>query len=426
MTANSEIEATTADADLLRRRRHSLAATYRLFYDQPVHPVRGEGAWLYDADGSRYLDAYNNVPIVGHSNPEVVAALSKQSALLNTHTRYLSIPIVEYAERLLALFPTSLDRVVFTCTGSEANDLAMRLAQSYTGGDGFIITANAYHGDTAASSALSPSLGLGAVPHVRTVRPPHIKEPIGRFAADVAAAARELEESGHRTAALIIDTIMSSDGILPEPTEALLPAVHAIHEAGGVFIADEVQAGLGRLGDGMWGFARHHVEPDIVTLGKPMGNGYPLAGVISRRELFDPFGQQARYFNTFAGNPVSAMVGMTVLEIIERDSLVEHSRQLGHRLRQRLDHLRGSYPVINDIRGAGLFIGVQLRDPSEGGPGTKHAAAIVNAMRKHRVLISATGPDADVLKIRPPMIVTDDQGRLLCDALEQVLADLAF
>lgn len=428
---NAPETAAAGDEQLLARRRRSLAASYRLFYEQPVHLVRGEGAWLYDACGRRYLDAYNNVAVVGHANREVVAALCAQAGRLNTHTRYLSEPIVRYAERLLALFPPALDRAIFTCTGSEANDLASRIARAHSGGDGFIVTANAYHGVTEATARLSPSVGLERAPNVRTVSVPEVPADAGsaeaqdageRLAQAVTQAADELRAAGHKPAALFIDTIMSSDGIRPEPRGLLAGAVAAIHAAGGLFVADEVQAGFGRLGDGMWGFARHGIEPDIVTLGKPMGNGHPLAGVVSRRELLDPFGQKTRYFNTFGGNPVSAAVGLAVLDVIAREQLIAHAKTLGERLRAGVAAIAARDPGVRAVRGAGLFIGVQLADPQTGAPASGRARKVVNGMRERHVLISATGPHADVLKIRPPLVFDAQQAQLFLDTLGDTLA----
>lgn len=411
---------------LLARRNRSLPDTYRLFYDEPVHLVRGEGTWLYDAGGRRYLDAYNNVAVVGHCHPDVVAALCAQARLLNTHTRYLSEPIVAYAEALLQQFDDELDRVVFTCTGSEANDLACRVASDWTGGEGFIVTANAYHGTTRMSAALSPSLHDRPDARVRTVAPPDISvegdaEP-GRFGADVAECAKQMRADGVRPAALIIDTIMSSDGIVSDPVGLLGPAVDAIHSVGGLFIADEIQAGFGRLGTGMWGFARHGVAPDLVTLGKPMGNGHPVAGLVGRRSLFKGFGDRVRYFNTFAGNPVSAAVGQAVLDVIARDRLIGHASAVGAELRSALVEIAERHEAIREVRGCGLFIGVQITDPT-GGPGTKIAPVLVNAMRDRNVLISSSGPNDDVLKIRPPLVFGHDEVGILADALEDCMTE---
>ncbi|MEO5614495.1 MAG: aminotransferase class III-fold pyridoxal phosphate-dependent enzyme, partial [Cypionkella sp.] len=264
-----------ADQALVARRAKALGPAYRLFYETPVHLVRGEGVWLYDGAGNAYLDTYNNVASVGHCHPAVVAATAKQAAILSSHTRYLHDTVLDYAERLLATFPAELSHVMFTCTGSEANDLAFRIARAHTGGTGFIVTENAYHGVTYAISGMSPSLGEGVAlgEHVRTVRAPDPLRMTGdlgaAFAAEVQGAIDDMLRHGIKPAGLIVDTIFSSDGVFEGPAGFLAPAVAAIRAAGGVFIADEVQPGFGRCGETMWGFQRHGIVPDLVSLGKP-------------------------------------------------------------------------------------------------------------------------------------------------------------
>jgi 4-aminobutyrate aminotransferase-like enzyme len=382
--------------DLRARREAALGGAYRLFYDNPVQFVRGEGVYLYDADGNAYLDAYNNVPSVGHGNPAVVAAVAAQMATLNVHTRYLTTGVVEYAERLLATHTAGLAHAMFTCTGSEANDLALRIARHHTGGTGVIVTANAYHGVTAAVAEVSPSLGegvpLGAA--VRTV-------PAPVRAADVAAVIADLSRHGIRLAAFLADSVFSSDGILPDAPE--LAAVAAlVREAGGLYIADEVQAGFGRTGGHMWGYERHALDPDIVTMGKPMGNGLPIAGIVVRPEVLADFGRTARYFNTFGGNPVCVAAAAAVLDVISSQRLQANAAATGEYLAARLGEIAADSPVLGDVRGAGLYVGVDVTDPG-GAPSAGLAAAIVNGMRERRVLISSTGPLGHTLKIRPPL-----------------------
>ena len=421
-----------ADQALIERRHDLLGPAYRLFYEQPVHIVRGSGVWLYDRDGTAYLDAYNNVASVGHCHPDVVAALADQSALLNTHTRYLSSGIVDYAERLLATLPTDLEKLMLTCTGSEANDLACRIATAATGATGFIVTEFAYHGLTIAISGLSPSLGEGVqlAETTRTVPAPNryrTGDPeVGeRFAAGVRAAIADLQAHGIRPAALLTDTIFSSDGVLPDPAGFLAPAVAAIREAGGLFIADEVQAGFGRTGSGMWGFERHGISPDIVTMGKPMGNGYPVAGIAARSDLVDEFGRRTRYFNTFGGTPVACAVGLAVLDVIERERLITNAASVGAHLLQGLGELATRHELIGDVRGAGLFVGVELvSDRNTDDPAPELAARVVNGMRNRRVLLSATGPGVNVLKIRPPLVFSHEQADLMVAALAEVLEEI--
>jgi len=438
MTMINAYDATAAstlsarDRDLIARRQRLLGPAYRLFYANPVHLVRGEGVWLYGPEGERYLDVYNNVASVGHSHPHVVEALARQAAVLNTHTRYLHEGVIDYAERLLGYFPAPLSNVMFTCTGSEANDLALRVARAHTGGTGVIVTQFAYHGVTESLAALSPSLGpamtLGK--HARVIPAPDSyrgsSDPGAEFAATVRAAIADLHASGIRPAALLVDTIFASDGVFADPPGFLTSAVEAIREAGGLFIADEVQPGFGRTGAGMWGFQRHGVVPDMVTLGKPMGNGHPLAGLVANPEVLERFGREMRYFNTFGGNPVSAAVGMAVLDVIEAEGIVTNARDVGAYLSAGLHKLAARHPVIGDIRGAGLFIGVELvRDRATRLPAPEAASAIVNGLRDRRILISAAGPDANILKIRPPLVFSTAHADLFLETLDAVLGTLS-
>ncbi len=426
MSAEDE---TTATERLIARRKRLLGPAYRLFYDEPVHLVRGEGVFLYDAAGRRYLDAYNNVASVGHCHPHVVAAIAKQAAILNTHTRYLHESVLDLAERLLATVPAGIGNVMFTCTGSEANDLALRIARTTTGGTGFVATETAYHGVTSALVDLSPSLGLPLAKDspVRLVPPPR---PAGEdtgavFARQVAAAFDDMKTSGIRPAGLIADTIFSSDGVLPDPAGFLKPVIEAVHAAGALFIADEVQAGFGRCGQ-MWGFARHGIVPDLVTMGKPMGNGHPVAAVAARPELLAEFGARSRYFNTFGGNPVSAAAALAVLDVIAAEDLIENAGRTGAYLLTRLRALQAPHPLIAEIRGAGLFIGVELRHGGmSGAPAPKEAARIVNLLRNDGVLISASGREANVLKIRPPLVFSAEHADLLVETLDQALQTIA-
>ena len=421
-----------SDRAMIERRAALLGPAYRLFYREPVHLVRGEGVWLYDPDGEAYLDAYNNVASIGHSQPDVVAAVTRQWATLNTHTRYLHETILAYAERLLATFPAALEHVMFTCTGSEANDLAYRIAKSATGNTGMIVTALAYHGVTDAVAAFSPSLGAHVVgPHVRTIPAPDAYRRAGvadigkAMAGDVRAAVSDLASSGVRPAALIVDTIFSSDGVFADPPGFLAGAVEAIREAGGLFIADEVQAGFGRTGRALWGYERHGVEPDIVTMGKPMGNGQPIGGVVTRPDLIESFGRTTRYFNTFGGNPVSCAAGLAVLEVIERDGLVAHAEEVGTHLRNGLLELARRHASIGDVRGSGLFIGVEMvRDRESREADAEAALRLVNDLRRKRILISASGPRANVLKIRPPLVFGKDHADLFLGALDEGLGRL--
>jgi len=413
---------------LIKRREKLLGPAYRLFYENPVHVVRGDGVWLYDPQGNAYLDAYNNVVSVGHCHPHVVEAIARQAAILNTHTRYLNDTVIAYAERLLAKFPPALSHIMFTCTGSEANDLALRVAKSFTQGTGFIVTSLAYHGGTDAVAGLSPSFGpfvdLGE--HVRTVPAPDStqipKDRIGAvFAEGVRQAIADMKRHGIRPAALLVDTIFSSDGVFAEPAGFLKDAVDAIREAGGLFIADEVQPGFGRTGEAIWGFQRHGIEPDIVTMGKPMGNGHPIAAMVVKPQIVQTFGTQSRYFNTFGGNPVSCAAGMAVLDVLDGEGLQANARAVGGQLIADLKFLAETFPVIADVRGAGLFVGVELVSGESGSSSADLAARVVNGLRDRRILISATGPRGNVLKIRPPLVFSHENAKLLVTGLRDVL-----
>ncbi len=405
---------------LIERRGRVLGSAYRLFYQHPVHVVRAEGVWLYGPDGEAYLDAYNNVAVTGHCHPHVAEAIAKQTRVLNTHTRYLNESVVAYAERLVGKLPPLLSNVMFTCSGSEANDLALRIARAYTGGAGMVVTENAYHGVTAALAELSPSLGSGVAvgAHVRTVPAPCSGGDAGKeFAAHVAAAFADLNASGIKPAALLVDTLFSSDGLFPEPAGFLSAAVDAAHAAGALFIADEVQAGFARTGTHFFGFARHGLTPDLVTMGKPMGAGHPLAGVASRPDILDVFGRTSRYFNTFGGNQVSCAAGMAVLDVIEREDLMQNADRVGAILRRELESVAMKRQALGEVRAAGLFLAVDAAD-------ARTAAAIVNGMRERRVLISATGARANVLKIRPPLVFSETHANQFMDAFKDVLRTL--
>jgi len=412
-----------ADQDLVARRQRALGPAYRLFYETPVHLVRGEGVWLYDKGGRAYLDTYNNVASVGHCHPHVVAAMARQAGVLASHTRYLHEGVLAYAERLLGHFPAELSHVMFTCTGSEANDLAFRIARAHTGGTGFIVTENAYHGVTYAIAGMSPSLGSGVDlgEHVRVVPAPRTGGETGaEFAAGVLTAIRDMQRHGIKPAALIVDTVFSSDGVFADPAGFLAPAVAAIRAAGGLFIADEVQPGFGRTGAAMWGFQRHNVLPDMVSLGKPMGNGYPVAGLVMQPRVIEVFGAKARYFNTFGGNAVAAATAMAVLEVIEGEGLQANCAKVGAAFAEGLRGLAKGHAALGELRAVGLFLGQDIVD-GEARPDAARAGWIVNRLREEGVLISATGPKGHVLKIRPPMVFSVENVAFFLDRLERVL-----
>ena len=416
-------------ADLVRRRLEVLGPAYRLFYREPLEIVRGEGAHLFAADGTEYLDAYNNVPCVGHAHPQVTAAVAAQVAQLSTHTRYLHEGIVRYSEQLLATMPPELGHVMYTCTGSEAVDLALRIAKHRTGGTGVVVTRYAYHGVTTEAAAVSPSLGGldSLAPWVRTVPAPDAvalgmldAASLGAwFAGQVEAAIDDLEAAGIRFGCLLLDSVLASDGVLADPAGFLAPAREVVARRGGLYVADEVQPGFGRLGDAFWGFARHGsgaspFVPDLVVMGKPMGNGMPVAAVAMLPDVVAGFGRDVRYFNTFGGNPVSIAAAQTVLDVLVQEELQAHARVVGEHLRAGLRALAHEQPAIAEVRGAGLFIGVRLSAP--GGDVEALTREVVDGLRRRRVLVGTAGQHNDVLKIRPPLVFSRaDADRLLAE-----------
>ncbi len=378
-------------AELARRRYAVLGpALTPLTYDDPVHIVRAEGVWLYTADGRRLLDAYNNVPTVGHCHPRVTEAVVRQTRLLNTHARYLYDPLIELAERLVSLMPagSGLDTVMLVNSGSEANELAWRIATAATGAEGAIVTEHAYHGVTTKIADLSPEEWPEAYTpsHVARIAPP--REGVS-LRAEIQSA---LDRLAGRLAATFVDGAFTSDGIWFLEPEELAALVEETHAAGGLFVADEVQAGHGRTGDALWCFERYSITPDVVTLGKPMGNGYPVAAVITCREIADELAKQTTVFSTFGGNPVAAAAALAVLDVIEDERLVENAAQVGARLIRSLAKLE-----VGEVRGRGLLIGVELESSAPAG-------RIVNGLRDEGILIGSTGRDGNVLKIRPPLV----------------------
>jgi 4-aminobutyrate aminotransferase-like enzyme len=416
-----------------RRRRLLGSAISSLSYERPLHLVAGRGVWLYDAEGRAYLDAYNNVPVVGHGHPHVVEAIARQAATLNTNTRYLYESALDLADRLIATLPEGLDTVMFVNSGSEANDLAWRLATTATGGTGGLVTAFAYHGVTAAIEQLSPEEWRSAdrPEQVSTIPAPdpyrgqfRADEPdwAGRYAACVSEAVQTLAGRRIRPAAMMIDAGFTSDGIFGPPPGYLQEAVRRWRDAGGLFVADEVQAGFGRTGTVMWGFQAHGVVPDIVTLGKPMGNGHPVGAVVTRADIVDRFAHETEWFSTFGGNPVACEAGLAVLDVIDREDLLTNAGEMGALIETALRELMDVHELIGDVRALGLLIGVELvRDRTSREPATAEADLIMNRLRELGVLVGTTGPDGNVLKIRPPLVIGRPEASFLLERLEVAL-----
>ena len=420
----------TSDAqrELIRRREASLAPAYQLFYDEPLHLVSGSGVWVRDADGRRLLDCYNNVPSVGHCHPRVVAALTEQAALLNTHTRYLHDNVVDLAERLGASLAGELSTCFFVCSGTEAVDLAVEIARVVTGSQGVVVTESSYHGNSSLVSKLSTGSypaaqrpdWLGVIEPPNTYRGPFRAEATGepeaaralgqRYADLLDDEVEALAGRGQRPAALVIDTSWDSNGVLIAPDGYVNRCAEIVRAAGGLVVADEVQAGYCRLGDHFWGHDRYGLVPDIVTVGKPMGGGHPVAAVVTTPAIAAAFAERRSYFNTFGGNPVSAAVASAVLDVIADEDLLTNSTDTGAYLGQRLRELAARHDVIGNVAGSGLFWGLDLvsdlstRTPISYDDGRR----LATALRHDGVLIGLTGRFDNVLKIRPPLVFNGD------------------
>ena len=424
-------------ADRIRAvRADRVGPSLSLSYSSPLHIVRGHMQYLYDADGAEYLDCVNNVAHVGHCHPRVVGALARQAAMLNTNTRYLHPAIARLAERITALMPDGLDVCFFVCSGSEANELALRLARTRTGRRDVVVLDGAYHGNTSALVDMSPYKfdgpgGAGrpdwvhVAPLPDTYRGVH-RDPgddhARRYAEDVGAALDAAAGRGG-AAAFFAESLASCGGQVPYPDGFLARAFEKARAAGAVCVADEVQVGFGRVGSHFWGFeTQSDAIPDIVTLGKPMGNGHPVAGVVTTREIADAFANGMEYFNTFGGNPVSCEVSLAVLDVIEEEGLQARALDVGAHLRAGLEGLAGRHEAVGDVRGRGMFLGVELvTDRNMRTPATALAASVVEALRRRRVLLSTDGPAENVLKIKPPLqFGREDADRLVME-LDEVL-----
>ena len=403
--------------ELLDARARSLGGQ-ELSYAQPLHLVGGRGVSLEAVDGRRYLDAYNNVPVLGHAHPAVAEAVGTQLATLNTNSRYLQEAPVELAERLLATLPGRFDRVLLVNSGSEANDLAWRVARHATGHTGGIATRWAYHGITEATFAFSPeSWGRVERPaHVRLVDPPP------GAGTGVATALEDLADAGHGVAAMFVDGVFTSDGIHGPAHAWTRTAATSVQRAGGLYVADEVQAGYGRTGTGLWSFVAGEVPADLVTLGKPMGNGYPVAALVGPAHLVDPFVRDTGYFSTFGGGTAACAAALAVLGELDDGVLIERVAAVGGRLRTSLEDLATSAAELGSVRGWGLAVGVDVVDPATGDRDPQRAARLVEGARERGVLVGRTGRDDATLKIRPPLVFDDDHAALLLEALAGSLA----
>ncbi|SDQ27030.1 aspartate aminotransferase family protein [Leucobacter chromiiresistens] len=418
----------SSTADLIARRNRTIGPYSPLFYREPLHFVSARGVWFTEASGDRYLDGYNNVPHVGHANERVVRALADQAATLNVHTRYLNERVIDYSERLLATFAGDLDRVFFGNSGSEANELALRISRQLSGATGVLVSDYSYHGTTIALAEMTTGLEtrepLGA--HVRAIRIPDLDrdarpEPavLADALAQVDAAIASLQEAGFGVAACLFDPLFSTEGMPRVPRGLLTGIADRVRAAGGFVIADEVQSGFGRTGSHMWGHEYAGLAPDLVTMGKPMGNGHPMSAVVTSEGVLDAFGSRNEFFNTFAGNPVSAAVGEAVLLEMEDRGLREQARVLGLQARARLEALAERHEFVRAAKGTGMFLGLDFA--VDGAPAPELAVRVVEEMKSRRVLISRIGRDRNVLKVRPPLAFGAAELPILLDALEESL-----
>ncbi len=424
--------------ELLALRRALLPANLSLSYREPLEIVRGFRQWLYDADGQRYLDAFNNVPHVGHGHPRVVRAACEQLALLNTNTRYLQAGVLRYAERLLAKFSAPLRVCYFTASGSEANELALRLARAHTGARDLVVMAGAYHGHTTSLIEISPYKhdgpgGEGAPDWVHVSPVPDVyrgefragaADAGARYAQRVGEVVAGVRADGRRLAGYIAETLPSVGGQIVPPDGFYAAVYAAVRAAGGVVIADEVQTGFGRTGATFWAFERYGVTPDIVVLGKPIANGYPLGAVITTAEIAASFANGMEFFSTFGGCTAACAAALATLEVVEEEQLQRHAAEVGGRLLRGLEELASRHPLVGDVRGAGLFLGVELvRDRETLEPAGAEASHVAERMRDRGILLGTDGPHQNVLKIRPPLCFETGDADFLVATLDLVLAE---
>ena len=422
-------------AELLAIRKKHLGKNLSLSYDEPLKIVKGEGQFLFDEEGRAYLDCVNNVCHVGHAQPQVVKAGQEQMAILNTNTRYLHDNIVELSEKLLSKFPEELSVCYFVNSGSEANELALRMAKAYTGQKDIVVIDNAYHGNTQACIDISPYKfngkgGQGQAEHVHVLRMPDSyrdeRYELVETELELGRILDGLEQKQRKPAALIAEAILGCGGQMELPKGFLNTAYRMVRERGGVAMADEVQTGFGRVGDDFWAYQAHDVIPDIVTMGKPMGNGHPVAAVVCKKEIAEAFDNGMEYFNTFGGNPVSSAIGIAVLDVIEKENLQRNAKIVGEYFIKQLDALQEKYEIIGDIRGRGLFLGIELvKNKKTKEPATEQAKEIINKMKERGVLLSTDGPYNNVIKIKPPIVFDEDNVRMVIENLTAVLDELS-
>lgn len=422
-------------ATLAARRDQALGAGAPLFYSTPLHIVRGQGVELFDPEGRRYVDMYNNVPCVGHANPYVAEAMARQQSTLNVHSRYLHEGIVAFAERLAALHGPEIESVIFSCSGTEANEVALRMARMATGKAGIVCTNATYHGNSEAVGKMTRiGNGQNAAGEVRAIPFPEMLRPLVPGAGEdelreayldrLRQVIRGFEEDGTGFAGLIVCSIFANEGLPDVPRGFMARATEIVHEAGGLVIADEVQAGYCRSGV-WWGYDVLGFRPDIVVTGKPMGNGLPLAATAASRKLVETFRTATRYFNTFASSPLQAAVGMAVIDVIERENLRENVASVGAFLKRALAERKGRFASIADVRGHGLFIGVEIaKTDALREPDMDKAVDIINRLKDRGFLTSNAGAYRNVVKIRPPLVFTQDHAEEFLVAFDATMAEI--
>ena len=425
-----------ANTSLLVRRQRVMGQS-PLFYQQPLHLVKGEGVYLYDVDGEPYLDCYNNIPVVGHCNPQVVQAIYEQAQVLNVHSRYLSDNIISYGERLLATFKADFNQIIFTCSGSEANDQALRIVRQVTGAEGIICSNYAYHGNTAAVDRVSPLFkdpqdrhnydDVQMIPFPETYRPLNGltgEALVNAYLEQVQMQIDAFKKSGVGFAGIIFCSVFANEGLPDVPATLLQKVTDLVHAEGGLVIADEVQAGFGRTGK-MWGHEHMGFVPDLVTMGKPMGNGYPIAALVAQAELFEKFRQKNFYFNTFAGAQVAAAAANAVLDVFEEQQLLKNASEMGDYIRTGLRHYANKYNLIDDVRGVGLWVGFEMvSDKQLKTPAILETKQLVNSLKEQGILVSTMGPYDNVLKIRPPLIFNQSNADELLEKLGYCLSQI--
>ena len=429
------MSSTTVAATLAARRDRALGAGAPLFYNTPLHIVRGHGVELFDPEGRRYVDMYNNVPCVGHANPVVAEAMARQQSTLNVHSRYLHEGIVAFAERLAALHGPEIESVIFSCSGTEANEVALRMARMATGKSGIVCTNATYHGNSEAVGKMTRiGAGQNTAGDVRAIPFPEMLRPLVPGATEdelceayldkLRQAIRSFEEDGTGFAGLIVCSIFANEGLPDVPRGFMTRAAEIVHEAGGLVIADEVQAGYCRTGR-WWGYEVTGFAPDIVVTGKPMGNGLPLAATAASRKLIEGFRAATRYFNTFASSPLQAAVGMAVIDVIERDGLAENVATVGAFLKSALAQRKGRFASVADVRGHGLFIGVEIAKTDAGQtPDTDKAIDTINRLKDRGFLTSNAGAYRNVVKIRPPLVFAQRHAEEFLVAFDATMAEL--